>query len=115
MVDFQEALRSPGSVYKSPEQVLSDPRLDREGKRAILKSWEQDARELAVADEENMSGGESDMLDRVVNALLSLADERGGEGATEPALVSGKAGARASRRHSAAAPRACSVKPKVRH
>lgn len=77
---FQDALDDPESVYGTPERVLTDPRLDREGKRAILKAWERDARALARAADEAMSGGEENMLDRVLEALRAVsAGERADE------------------------------------
>lgn len=42
--NFQMALHDPASAYDTPEQVLADPRLDTEGRRAILRSWEHKAR-----------------------------------------------------------------------
>jgi len=71
--DYDQALRDPKSVYDTPEQVLADPRLDRQGKRAILRTWEQDARQLLQAEEEAMTGGEPNMLRRVELALNRLA------------------------------------------
>lgn len=38
---YDVAVRDPPSVYDTPEQVLADPRLDVEGRRAILRSWER--------------------------------------------------------------------------
>jgi CBS domain-containing protein len=73
-IDFQRALASPSSVFESPEAVLVDPRLDTEAKRAILSSWERDARELMVAQDEAMTGGEPSMFDRVRAALGRLSD-----------------------------------------
>jgi hypothetical protein len=70
---FARALEDPTSVYDTPEQVLADPRLDRQGKRAILKSWRQDAELLLKAEEEAMTGGEPNMLRRVKLALDRLA------------------------------------------
>jgi hypothetical protein len=72
--DFDKALRDPKSVYRTPEQVLTDPRLDRQGKRAILKMWEQDAQLLLKAEDEAMTGGEPNMLRRVELALSRLSD-----------------------------------------
>lgn len=76
--EVDRAVSRPWSVYKTPEAVLADRRLDAAQKRRILESWERDARELAVAEEENMGGGEPDMLGRVLEALSTLpaADER---------------------------------------
>ena len=71
--DYDKALRDPKSVYSTPEQVLADPRLDRYGKRAILKTWQQDAEQLLRAEDEGMAGGEGNMLRRVQRALDRLA------------------------------------------
>ena len=71
--DYDQALRDPKSVYDTPEQVLADPRLDRHGKRAILKTWEQDAKLLLKAEDEAMAGGEPNMLRRVELALSRLS------------------------------------------
>jgi len=59
-------------AYKAPEDVLADTTLSDAQKRRILESWERDARELAVAEEENMGGGEPNDLDRVLQALAKL-------------------------------------------
>ncbi len=73
---LDKAVRDPTTVYRTPADVLADSAFDRAAKRAILKSWEQDARELAVAESENMAGGEPSMLARVLEALTTL-DEAG--------------------------------------
>ena len=72
--DYGKAMKDPQSIFGTPERLLADPRLDREGKREILQSWEQDARELAVAEEEGMHGGEKNMLHRVLCALDTVSD-----------------------------------------
>ena len=72
-LDFRKAMADPRAEFGRPERLLSDPRLDREGKRAILRSWEQDERELAVAEGEGMGGGEQSMLQRVVEALDAIS------------------------------------------
>ncbi len=73
--ELDQAVARPWSEYKTPEAVLADQRLDAAQKRRILESWERDARELAVAEEENMGGGEPDMLGRVLEALSTLPAE----------------------------------------
>ncbi|GAB4368578.1 MAG: hypothetical protein Kow00114_27930 [Kiloniellaceae bacterium] len=72
------AITQPWSVYDKPDDVLADERLSDGEKRRILESWERDARELAVAEEENMGGGEPSQLDSVLQALAKLPapDER---------------------------------------
>lgn len=52
--------------------MLNDATLSREEKIALLKQWEYDARELEVAEEENMGGGAADMLERILRALEKL-------------------------------------------
>lgn len=76
--ELEKAVEQPLDAYKTPEEVLADRSLSDDGKRRILESWERDARELAVAEEENMGGGEPNMLDRVLQALNQLPepDER---------------------------------------
>jgi len=77
--ELKNAVTRPWSVYKAPEDVLADRKLTDAQKRRVLESWERDARELAVAEEENMGGGEPSMLGRVLEALATLPagdDER---------------------------------------
>ena len=69
---LRAALLDPGAVFGSPEEVERDARLSQDDKLAILKSWEEDARELAVAEDENMAGGEPSRLEEVVAARVRL-------------------------------------------
>jgi CBS domain-containing protein len=69
---LKAALLDPAAVFRSPDQIEHDPTLSREDKLAILESWEADARELAVAEEENMAGGEPSRLDEVVAARVRV-------------------------------------------
>jgi CBS domain-containing protein len=69
---LRAALLDPAAVFGSPEEVERDARLSQEDKLAILKSWEEDARELAVAEDENMAGGEPSRLEEVVAARVRL-------------------------------------------
>ena len=64
----------PAKVYSDPSQVVADPELAPEQKRAALESLEQDARQLAVASAEGMQGGEETKLHNVLEAkrLLDL-------------------------------------------
>lgn len=93
--DFRRALKDPKAEFGTPERVLADPRLDREGKRTILKSWEQDERQMAVAEEEGMAGGERDMLRRVLRALDAVSNKTADT--TAPISKHGGGGARAER------------------
>jgi len=78
-----EAKANPTRYYRRPGEVVRDRRLSRQQKLAILEAWELEARELAVASEENMGGGEPSLLDEVVQARLDLGDE------TDPAEDAG--------------------------
>lgn len=69
------AVQNPTQFYGRPGDVIADTRLSRSEKLAILEAWELDARALAVASEENMSGGEPDLLSEVVKARLALGNE----------------------------------------
>ena len=75
MIDCKKALLDPSSVFERPEDVVSAAGIDRDTKIEILRRWGYDALELDVAEEENMTGGEAGMLDRVVKALRSLGAE----------------------------------------
>lgn len=70
--EIETALIDPSGVFDRPEAVLSRKDIDRNTKIEILRRWEYDAREMQVAEEENMAGGESDLLDRVLKALNRL-------------------------------------------
>ena len=66
------SLADPSLAFENPEAVL-EADLPREQKVEILKRWEFDMRELSVAEEENMGGGESSsLLSRVRRALRTL-------------------------------------------
>jgi hypothetical protein len=77
MVDFDTAKCDPASVFATPEAVLQSTEFDREQKIEILRSWAYDAKEMAVADQENMSGGENDLMERILAALHQLDNFEG--------------------------------------
>jgi hypothetical protein len=73
-IDFETALRDPRAVFDTPEQVLADPRLDRQGKVSILQSWrhnfiQPDGREAAAAE---------NLMSRVDSALEALKEQPAG-------------------------------------
>src|SRR5262245_12964600 len=70
-----EARANPTRFYRAPREVLQDRRLTNEEKLAILEAWEAEARELAVAADESMGGGEPSLLQDVIDARLELAEE----------------------------------------
>ena len=71
-IDMDKAMLDPGSVFSTPEEVVRHTGLTREQKVEILRRWEYDAAEVAVAVEEGMPDGESDLLRRILVALESL-------------------------------------------
>jgi hypothetical protein len=75
-INVNDACVNPSKFFKTPHDVLIEPELSRQDKIEILRQWEIDARLLAVADEENMSEGESSHLGAVVSALIALDDEQ---------------------------------------
>lgn len=72
MIDIKQALLNPASVFKTPDEVVNSPEISHEQKIKILRRWEYDAREMEVAEEENMGGGGPDILDLILKALLKL-------------------------------------------
>lgn len=72
---LEQALLDPTSVFKTPEEVAARTDLTLDQRADILRRWGYDALDLEVAEEENMGGGEPDMLDRIVKALASLGFE----------------------------------------
>jgi hypothetical protein len=83
--DVERARLDPGAVFASPEAVRDDPRLAHGDKVDILRRWEYDARELSVAEEEGMGGGEPPLLDRIEAALHALTGYPDPEGDSGPA------------------------------
>ncbi len=75
MTDIQDALLDPAAAFRTPEGVLRRDDISRDQKIEILRRWEYDARELAVAEEENMVGGPPNLLDQVLDALRELDAE----------------------------------------
>ncbi len=62
----------PAAAYGSPEELEKDPRLSPDDKLAILRRWEAQAQQLAIAEQENMSGGEPSQLGEVASARLRM-------------------------------------------
>lgn len=72
-IDLEQAMLDPGSVFASPEALRVQCGLTREQKIEILRRWAYDARQLSVAEEEGMMGGESSSLAEILSVLDSLA------------------------------------------
>jgi hypothetical protein len=62
----------PDKEFSNPTDVVVDPSLSTHDKLDALNSLEQDARQLAVATEEGMTGGEESQLRPVLQAKRSL-------------------------------------------
>jgi hypothetical protein len=71
-VDLEQALLDPASVFASPEEVLAHDTFTDAQKVEVLRRWEYDASELAVAEEEGMLGVENDILNQILLALDRL-------------------------------------------
>lgn len=71
-VDMDQALLDPGSVFATPEEVLAHDALTQQQKIEILRRWEYDASDVAVAQEEGMPGDIGDVLRRILLALGQL-------------------------------------------
>jgi hypothetical protein len=72
--DLEQAFLDPGSVFSSPEEVLAHEALTYEQKVEVLRRWEYDASEVAVAEEEGMPGTENDTLHQILLVLHRLTD-----------------------------------------
>lgn len=82
-IDYNQAVADPTASFDSPADVLTAVSLTHEQKVEILRRWEADARELMVASDENMGGGEPPRLDEVHSALRELGiDPEGGSATT---------------------------------
>lgn len=76
---LEQALHDPGSVFATPEEVVDHPDLTLEEKARVLRSWEYDVAEIAVAEEEGMRGPEGEQLQRILLALAKLVAGRSSE------------------------------------
>ncbi|MBE9159582.1 hypothetical protein IQ265_22505 [Nodosilinea sp. LEGE 06152] len=76
-MDIDKAIVNPLSAFATPLEVCNNQELTLEQKVEILHRWEYDARELQVAAEENMAGGEDVSLEDVLAALHQLGASAG--------------------------------------
>ncbi len=79
MINIEKAMLNPSSEFSHPEDVLKQKNILKEQQVAILQRWEYDARELSVAEEENMTGGPPNMLTEILDALHKLGVDKTGE------------------------------------
>ena len=71
---LEKATFNPQAVFECPELVLADESLTTDQKIEILRRWQYDAAEEAVALEEGMPGEESDLARRILLALGRLVE-----------------------------------------
>ncbi len=67
------ALGEPWRAFEHPDDVLVERGLSRAEKAQILERWAEDARALAIADDEGLGGGEPNRLADVMQAKGELA------------------------------------------
>ena len=58
--------------FDAPIEIVADPSLSKQEKAEALEDLEQDARQLAIASGEGMSGGEPTALAEVLHAKEAL-------------------------------------------
>jgi hypothetical protein len=75
--DYEQALLTPERIFETPMDVVDTDSLTPEQKLKVLKQWEVNARLLQVAQEENMTGGETSRLGEVRRAILALTEKEG--------------------------------------
>lgn len=71
-IDYAKALLDPAAAFESPAHVVSQDGLTTAQKVEILRRWEYDATEIAVAEEEGMLGEAPLLVRRILLALDEL-------------------------------------------
>jgi len=71
-IDLKKALLDPAGTFERPDEIVRRRDLPRSTKLRLLEEWEREARELEVAEEEGITGGEASMLSRVRQAIAAL-------------------------------------------
>lgn len=71
-IDLETAYIDPAKVFNDPQEVINTKTLTDDQKKKILTRWEYDAKQLQVADQENMPGPKSQMLKKVLDAKKHL-------------------------------------------
>lgn len=71
-MDKDTAMLNPEREFVHSEDVLVESSVTHEQKTMILRRWEYDARELEVAEEENMGGASPSLLGEILNARHAL-------------------------------------------
>jgi hypothetical protein len=76
-MDFQQAMKNPGTTFGTPDVLEASTELTVAQKRAILMQWKDQLTQLQTASDESMTGPEShgsgaECMRRVVDALIRL-------------------------------------------
>ena len=74
-VDFEKALADPAAAFATPAAIVEAAALSKEQKVALLRQWEYDESQLAVATEEGMPGNGRSRLQEIAAALAALDPE----------------------------------------
>lgn len=69
---YEKALFHPAGTFGTPQAVVEHEDLTREQKIEILRRWEYDINEEAVAQEEGMAGSPPRHLSEIAKALDTL-------------------------------------------
>lgn len=69
---FQDVLNKPTDYFDTPDELVSSDDLTLSEKIKILRKWEEDAHQMAVASEEGMNDGEPSMLHSIKMRLSEL-------------------------------------------
>jgi len=64
------------SRFRTPEELLDEPGLSHAWKADVLRSWEYEERQIAVAVDEGMPGPDPLLLRRILEALHALEDKQ---------------------------------------
>jgi hypothetical protein len=76
---LEDIKADPSRFYPSPTDVVRDRRFSDPERLAILEAWERDARAVAVAVDEDVSGDDPSRLKTVVKARMEIQDRLAGE------------------------------------
>lgn len=70
--EARHKVEQPHDHFAGPAEVVVDPALSKDDKVRVLEAMEQDARQMAVASDEGMDGGEGPALADVLAAKDTL-------------------------------------------
>ncbi len=69
---LQQFLQDPAQHFDTPDAVVDSDKLGDTEKLQILETWKDGEINLQTAATENMAGGERDILDKVLRAIIRL-------------------------------------------